>query len=98
MATIICWVVLWGSMAAIIRIDQGQRANQAKAQGLPDFQDKSIVPFLLMGLICGALILPVYFYTTRKNAIGVLIGLGWTVAAFALAFGVAFLLALAHIH
>jgi len=97
MLTVIVWIVFYGSMVAVIKVDQNMRATRAAAEGVPDWDNKSVVPYLVIGLICGGLILPVYFYSTRKSGIGALIGLGWTVAVVGAAFLVGFILALAHV-
>src|SRR5689334_10932200 len=70
------WAVWWGGIVAIIKIDQKRRDAAMRAAGDVNFEDKSVLPYLVLGVICGGLVLPVYFWTTRKTGVGVLIGIG----------------------
>ena len=56
-----------------------RRSAELASKGEVNFQEKSILPYLLLGLICGALILPVYFGATRRSWKGFLVGLLWDV-------------------
>jgi hypothetical protein len=70
-------LIWWGGMFAIIKSDQKRRSAELASKGEVNFQEKSILPYLLLGLICGALILPVYFGATRRSWKGFLVGLLW---------------------
>jgi hypothetical protein len=77
------WVLWTASVVTVIKVDQRRRAAAAKAR--PDgidvtaFEEKSVTPYLVISFLCGALVLPVYFYATRKSWKGALVGLGFTV-------------------
>ncbi len=82
LAVVLTWVVWFGSVALIIRID-GKRQQAAKrAVGEVDFMDRSVTPYLILAIFCGALPLVVYFGVTRKSAKGWLTGVGIFVAHF----------------
>ena len=78
-------VVYWGGMAAIIHIDGKRQHEKARAAGSVDFMDRSPLPYMLLGVLCGPLPLIFYFGTTRKSVggwlLGLVIGVGWTFAA-----------------
>jgi hypothetical protein len=73
------WVAWFGSFALVMMIDRKFRRERAAASGEVDFSDDRIVQYLLLGLICGALVLPIYFYATRRSIGWALIGLALTV-------------------
>lgn len=90
--SIFLWVFWYGFTVAVILIDQRRRKARAQVSDEVDiaqFEDMSIWPYLVMGLLCGALPLPLYFYATRKSAVGVLLGLGFVVASFAVTLPIA---------
>lgn len=66
--------------SAVIVVDGRNQRAKARAEGLEDFTDTNPVPYLLLGLLCGFLSLPVYFYVSRKSWVGALIGLGMSFA------------------
>lgn len=80
---VIAWLLWSASVVTVIKVDQRRRAAAAAAR--PDevdvtrFEDKSVTPYLVLSFFCGALVLPVYFWATRKSAKGVLLGIAWTV-------------------
>jgi hypothetical protein len=79
------YVVWFGLVIGIIKLDQSARARRAAANPEPDatmFEDKSVTPYLLLSFICGALVLPVYFGSTRRNAGGFVLGIGAAVGCF----------------
>lgn len=83
---ILTWAVWWGSLAAILNIDQSRRDAAAKAADTVNFQERGLLPYLMLGLFCGApLVLPMYFYATRKSygaaLLGLAIGAGITLVA-----------------
>jgi hypothetical protein len=77
------WILWTASVVTVIKVDQRRRTAAAKAR--PDeidvtaFEEKSVTPYLVVSCLCGALVLPVYFYATRKSWRGALVGLGFTV-------------------
>ena len=68
------WATWWGGLVLIIKIDQQRRDQARKAEGGVNFESKDVGSYLLLGLLCGGLVLPLYFWVTRKTASAVLIG------------------------
>jgi hypothetical protein len=81
--TLFMFVVYWGGMAMIISTDAKREREKARAGGSVDFMDRSPVPYMLLGVLCGPLPLIFYFGTTRKSVggwlAGVGIGVGWSI-------------------
>jgi hypothetical protein len=76
------FVVYWGGMAAIIWMDEQRARERARASGLVDFRDRRVLPYMLLGVLCGPLPLVVYFGATRRSVggwlLGLVIGVGWS--------------------
>lgn len=89
--TLLCWITWWGGVVLVIKIDQKRRDAAIKAEGNVNFEDKSVTPYLALGLLCGGLVLPVYFYATRKTGISAVWGVLWCLAVTAVTFVVAFM-------
>ena len=82
LAVVLTWVVWFGSVALIIRIDAKQQQAAKRAIGEVDFMDRSVMPYLILAIFCGALPLVVYFGVTRRSAKGWLTGIGIFLAHF----------------
>ena len=82
LAVVLTWVVWFGSVALIIRIDAKQKQAAKRAIGEVDFMDRSVMPYLILAIFCGALPLVVYFGVTRRSAKGWLMGVGIFLAHF----------------
>lgn len=84
LVTFLIWAVWWGGVVLVIKVEK-RRDKAIQAEGNVNFEDKSITGYLLLGLICGGLILPVYFYATHKTGkaagVGVLLGIGIMIVA-----------------
>jgi hypothetical protein len=74
MFLLLSWAIWWGGLVAIIKVDQARRDRQMRAAGAVNFENKSVTQYLLFGLLCGGLVLPLYFWVTRKSAGAVLLG------------------------
>ena len=76
------FLVYWGGMAGIIWYDGKRQREKARAAGSVDFLDRSPLPYMLLGVLCGPLPLMFYFGTTRKSVggwiMGIAIGFGWS--------------------
>ncbi len=98
LARIVTWIVWWGGLALIIFIDGKLRDRAMRRDGEVNLQPRSVWPYLVVGLLCGALVLPIYFWVTRRSVRGLLVGFGWTVALLAINAAVAFVLELLLVH
>ena len=83
----IFWIFFAGLTALTIVIDRKQRARQAQHRGVVDFSDSNPFAYLVFAVITPFLVLPVYFYSTRKvmggdRLLAVFVGLGLSVACF----------------
>jgi hypothetical protein len=72
------WVLV---VMAVIFIDQRRRANATDQYGYAISDDVSIANYIIAAVLCGGLVFPVYFWSTRKSALGVVIGVGFMVVA-----------------
>ena len=62
--------MLWGATIAVFSVDRSRRHAQGRrVLGEPEFGT-----LLLVTLLCNAVALPYYFYTTRGGPLGVLTG------------------------
>lgn len=81
---VIWFLAYWLGMAGVIGLDGRRQREKARAAGTVDFQDRSPLPFMMMGALCGPIPLVLYFGTTRKSArgwvLGLAIGVGWSLA------------------
>lgn len=57
--------------------------------------DRSVAPYLVLGLICGPLPLIFYFGTTRRTALGWLMGVGAAALVYIMTFVAVFVLSFA---
>jgi hypothetical protein len=64
--TVLAWLVWWGGLVFVIQMDQKARSNDSR----------SVTPFVLLGLVCGVLVLPAYFWTRYRTFSAALRGLG----------------------
>jgi hypothetical protein len=84
--------------AAVIMIDHRIRVRRAVRRGEIVFSSGAPLQYLVLTLIGSFLVLPVYFYSTRKRATALLTGvfawLGTCVATFATLVGLGFVLRL----
>jgi hypothetical protein len=63
----IAWVI-WACYAcAIIVIDHRLRVRRAAARGDVDFSNGAPLRYLVLSLVTSFLVLPVYFYATRRR-------------------------------
>jgi hypothetical protein len=84
METFIVWTI-WGAHAsAIIAIDHWFLVRRARARGEVDFSNGAPLRYMVLCLIASFLVLPVYFYATRKRwwalGLGVLASIGSVIA------------------
>ena len=79
--SVLAWLVWWGGVIFIIQLDQKARNSE---------QNQAITKYLLAGVLCGAFVLPVYFWSTRRTATaalrGAAIAFGLALVAFFIAF------------
>lgn len=85
MASLILWLTWATYAAAIITIDHRIRVRRARARGEVDFSDGAPLAYLVLSLIAGCLVLPVYFYATRKRWWALALGLAATLASVVVA-------------
>ena len=79
---VVAWLVWAALVIAVIKVDQRRRRRIEESHtgddryddGIASFEDKSVTPYLLIGIFCGALALPAYFYATRRTVVGALQG------------------------
>jgi hypothetical protein len=72
--SLVLWFIWAAYASAIIFFDHRLRVRQALARGEVDFSDGAPLHYLVLSLIAGFLVLPVYFYATRKRWWGLLVG------------------------
>jgi hypothetical protein len=89
---VLLWLLYFGLTAGIIAIDAKLQRERARREGAVDFADRRVLPYILLGAICGPMPLLFYFGTTRKNAAGWLLGVGAVVGLYALLYFIAFVL------
>ena len=75
---VVAWLVWAGFTAAVIMVDAKLRRDRLAARGEVDFTDTNPVPYLLVGILCSAASLPLYFYASRREPVAVLIGFALT--------------------
>lgn len=95
LAFVLSWALWFLGTAAVIRFDAGRQRAAAQARGEVDFMDRSVAPYLLLAVFCGALPTIFYFGTTRRGGRGWLLGLGVFAAQFVALCGVSFALSAA---
>jgi hypothetical protein len=81
----ISWIIYWAFISLTMIIDRKIRAQRAQQRGVVDFTDSNPVSYLALGLLAPCLVLPIYFYSSRKVMGGsrlgaVLAGIGLSVA------------------
>jgi hypothetical protein len=81
-ACLLVFIVWFGSVVVILRVDASRIRRAKKRRGEVDFMDRSVTPYMLTALFSGALPLIVYFGTTRRNATGWLLGVAVCVLDF----------------
>jgi hypothetical protein len=72
---VVPWIVWWAFAALLMSWDQKRRTACAAARGEVNFDDGNIRSYLFWSLFIGALVLPLYFYATRKKAFALALGL-----------------------
>jgi hypothetical protein len=79
------WIIWALYVAALITIDHRMRVRRALANGGVDFSDGAPLRYLVLSLVSSFLVLPVYFYATRKRwwaiPLGLVAGVGTGFAA-----------------
>lgn len=73
------WMLTFVLVGLVMYVDRGLRRNR-RTGDMVDFSDDRIGGYLALALLANALVLPIYFYATRRRATGALAGLAWTVA------------------
>jgi hypothetical protein len=82
LASFVVWAVYFGLTAGVIVLDGKMQRAKAQREGGVDFMDRSPWSYLVLALLCGPLPLIFYFGTTRKNAMGWLMGVGAAVGVY----------------
>ena len=74
------WIIwaLWD--AAFINVDRRIRVARVAAAGGVDFTEGRALWYLILSFIASWLVLPVYFYATRKRPSAILLGILATLA------------------
>src|SRR5262245_15512922 len=73
--------IFWfGLVAIIIATDAGARKRKSTTTESIDLSDKSVWPWMMVALVGGPLVLPVYFWRTRRNTGALAAGVGLMVA------------------
>jgi hypothetical protein len=67
-------LVFWGYVALAITIDQRLRTARAHARGEVNFDEGKPGSYVFWGLVTGGLVLPIYFYASRKRVWALLLG------------------------
>jgi hypothetical protein len=67
-------IVFWGYVALAITIDQRMRNASAHARGEVNFDEGKPGAYIFWGLLSGGLVVPVYFYASRKRVWALLVG------------------------
>ena len=84
-ANFFAWITWYGLLVAIIVGDKRLRAAKLRREGLENYDESSVASYLVAGLLCGGLVIPVYFWMTRGKlgavALGVLLAMASTAAA-----------------
>jgi len=75
-AIVFSWLFWFLSAAFVIRWDAKRQGAIKEAAGEVDLMDRSVTPYLILSIFCGALPLVVYFGVTRRSAKGWLLGVG----------------------
>jgi hypothetical protein len=91
---ILVWLVYFGFTAAVIVVDGKIARARVEREGSVDFMDRSVTPYILIGLLCGPLPLIFYFGATRRSVVGWLIGVGAAGAVYAATIGVGMVLSM----
>ena len=82
--SVIAWLVWWGGLVLILQMDRRERDPEG-----------SIAPYVLLGLLCGGFVLPIYFWVTRRTFSAALRGFGWAILLLLAAGFISFVGALA---
>lgn len=93
--SIVCWLVYFGLTVGIILLDRNIQKRKAETQGGVDFMDRSPTNYLVLAIFCGPAPLIFYFGTTRKSALGWLMGFGAAIAVYVVVVVIATVLTLA---
>ncbi len=64
----ILWLLWFGFATLTMVIDRGYRRDAARLRRQTDFSSPSLGGYLALALVSPFLVLPVYFYATRKQA------------------------------
>jgi hypothetical protein len=65
--SLVLWFVWAAYASAIIVIDHRLRVRRAAALGTVDFSQGAPLQYLVLSLITSFLVLPIYFYATRRR-------------------------------
>jgi hypothetical protein len=74
MTQLLVGLVFWAYVAIAITIDQRLRTARAHARGEVNFDEGKPGTYVFWGLLSGGLVLPIYFYASRKRIWALLAG------------------------
>src|SRR3954447_19267596 len=81
MLSFVLWTIWAAYASAIIVIDHRFQVRRALASGEPDFSSGAPLRYLVLSLVAAFLVLPVYFYMTRRKWWAVLVGVAATLVS-----------------
>jgi len=73
--SLVIWGIFWSLTFVVLIVDTKRARAKAEADGTSSFTDRSIRSYALMACLIGGLALVVYFYATRRNGRGGLVGI-----------------------
>ena len=76
LGALLTWLFFWGVTAAILVFDDRRAKAAAKHAGSVDFVDRRIRTYLGAAFFLGGFVLVLYFWSSRKSALGALLGVG----------------------
>jgi hypothetical protein len=76
LGTLLSWLFFWGATAATLVFDDRCAKAAAKRSGSVDFVERRIRAYVLAAFFLGALVLVLYFLSSRKSLSGALLGVG----------------------
>lgn len=88
-AALVGWLLYFGLSAAIMLVDRRLADARARASGTVNYADQRLLSYLLFALFCGPLPLVMYFYGTRRNRQGALLGFGIATVHMLVVYGAA---------
>jgi hypothetical protein len=80
LAALLTWLFFWGVTAAILVFDDRRAKAAAKRAGGVDFVDRRIRTYIVAAFFLGGFVLILYFWSSRKSALGAVLGVGALVA------------------